>query len=165
LIKASHINNLLEEYHDSFQQFGKYVEVFKNPSKKELKDLGQEIRFIADAVAKTIYVWEAILATHNDVYREISDDFSKGGVTIHLDGEEEPLRSCLIEGIAKWRGQGYEMFESHGLDNISTSERKAKKFFEDLLSYEWSWADHFVKITHYLEKFEEVLNYIKEKGD
>jgi hypothetical protein len=46
-------------------------EVFSNPSKKELREIGEQIRFLIDADEKVIYVWNFSLAFHRDVAGEL----------------------------------------------------------------------------------------------
>jgi hypothetical protein len=53
---------------------GKSAEIFVNPSKKELRDAGEAIRFIADNKNKKLYVWNATHAFHKETWKSIKKD-------------------------------------------------------------------------------------------
>lgn len=60
------LRNLLEEFADSFKGTNKHIEVFKNPSKKEMNSVSETIkgetyiRFIAHKKAKDVYVFSPL---------------------------------------------------------------------------------------------------------
>lgn len=67
--------HLKEEYLTRVKSMiARSTEVFVNPSKKELMEIGQVIRFIADDKNKKVYVWDAVKAFHKQTWRQIKDD-------------------------------------------------------------------------------------------
>ncbi|MFW6172883.1 MAG: hypothetical protein ACOC5T_03990 [Elusimicrobiota bacterium] len=115
---------LKESYYGSFETTPayremkrEYVEVFKNPSTKELKNL-MDIRFIA--TEKDIYVWCADVALHVDVYEEFYIEFAHKHVILG----EGTYRSGKIDVYS---------LSGEGGDDISTDE--LKKYFYKVEKY------------------------------
>lgn len=50
------------------------VDIFENPTMKELKDIGGDIRFIADATNKKYWIWDAMTAVHLDMWKGVIKD-------------------------------------------------------------------------------------------
>ena len=48
--------------------------IFKNPSKKELKECGTDIRFIVDFKNKNLYTWNGGVLIHNEVAKWLSNE-------------------------------------------------------------------------------------------
>lgn len=68
------IDLLLEKYLTGFKKYGHMVDVFENPTKKEMKEIeggSGSFRFIADAKRQKIYVWSAMGAVHTDAWLNI----------------------------------------------------------------------------------------------
>lgn len=65
------IDQLLEKYLTAFNKYGHTLEIFENPSKKEMRGWETRFRFIADAKRKKIYMWPATGAIHSDAWTHI----------------------------------------------------------------------------------------------
>ncbi len=70
-IPESKIDRLCEKFLDAFIESGKTVEIFVNPSKRDIKSVqeaegssSKNVRFIADGNTKKIYTWNADLSLH-----------------------------------------------------------------------------------------------------
>jgi hypothetical protein len=136
MIRASDVIFLLEDYYGRIKSDSRFpiskqvsTEVFVNPSRKELRDIGDSIRFLADTNRKQIFVWTAEI-----MHRQAE---------IGLFGYQSYKPEILL-GVAERRGSDYEMTTSdqivmHGQDMT-------------LFSYDWTWADRYVRLTPYLEK-------------
>ena len=71
MITSKQLNNLLEKYSTSRRTSNGYMEVIENPSSSELinivkasKKADGEIRFLADAKTRIVYVFNADLGLH-----------------------------------------------------------------------------------------------------
>lgn len=100
---------LNDEYLGRYTLYGKSIEVFVNPSKKELKDIitidgkrKNDIRFIADRKKKKLYAWNSIGGIHYDIWYRIGDNRRYDDVT-------------LFSGLAEVKGGKMIMYESHVL--------------------------------------------------
>lgn len=65
-----------EEFYKGFKSGGQYVEVWENPTGREMSEAGgkhKAIRFTADSKTKTVYVWDAMTQVHHYVWEKIGD--------------------------------------------------------------------------------------------
>lgn len=69
----NNIDLLLEKYLTSIKKWGHIIDVYINPTPTELKDIQGEVRFIADAANKKLYIWSAMTALHIDIWSHIKD--------------------------------------------------------------------------------------------
>lgn len=74
---SQEVNLLVEKYLMGFKKHGEIRDVFVNPTKKELRELGAVYRFIADAARDKLYVFNADMLhdetwTHH-IRKEIKD--------------------------------------------------------------------------------------------
>ena len=70
------VDILLEKWLTAFKKYGHTLEVFENPSKKEMKGWEDRFRFIADAKRKKIYMWPASGAIHGDAWTHIKKELN-----------------------------------------------------------------------------------------
>jgi len=112
---------------------GKFT-VFKNPSKKEMKEAGTNettkrliIRFIADSKTKTFYVWPAFEGLHIDMWKQLGTNYFVQDV--------QNLRifcgSAELEG-SKWVVTNSDAFEVYG----------DGKEWEQSFSWVSKWVDY-----------------------
>ena len=112
---------------------GEDCEVFSNPNKKELSEIGDRIRFLIDADEKKIYVWSFSLAFHRDVAGE--------------------LRSKL-RGRNLLFGRGEKKGATYISDDIDTAV--SVKFLRD---QKWDWTENYsINIVPGIEK---ILNRLR----
>jgi hypothetical protein len=94
-MKADQIIIMLEEYFTRMKLFKTgtdSVEIFVNPSNREIqKDLGNEVKFVADLKTKEIYVWAEYGPLHQSFWQEkmhrnlYSDVLSKKAILGYAD--------------------------------------------------------------------------------
>lgn len=65
------IDLLLEKYLTAFKKYGHTLEVFENPTKKEMRGWEDRFRFIIDAKRQKMYMWPATGAIHQDAWLHI----------------------------------------------------------------------------------------------
>ena len=65
------IDLVLEKWLTAFKKYGHTLEVFENPSKKEMRGWEDSFRFIADAKRQKVYMWPATGAIHGDAWVHI----------------------------------------------------------------------------------------------
>lgn len=134
MITASQI---LEEYFTLFEK----IPIFTNPSRADLREMGDEIRFIAVAREKTVYCWDANLAIHDPVSRFLGLKFS----------------TEVFWGVAEKQGSKYVVASS---DTAHLYMKQAKRpasmtvaSWEDssyalkFLGQDWTWLDKYFEAT------------------
>ena len=68
------IDLLLEKWITAFKKYGHVVEVFENPTPKEIREFKKAFRFILDSKNKKVYIWDAMGAVHSDGWKHIKND-------------------------------------------------------------------------------------------
>ena len=136
--------DILEEYETSFRSswhMRNEVVVFCNPTSKELHNLGERIRLIADPETRKVYVWDARLTSHDEVNKQIGF------------GSDWIKKMCLQgEGIKSgsfYRVVGSDtLFFYHGSDPDKT-------FIKGFLRQDWSWLKKYnLDPDYFLKKIE-----------
>jgi hypothetical protein len=148
MITASQI---LEEYKTSFRIGSNYIEIFSNPSKKELLSCGDEIRFTADADKKEVYVWDGNLAIHDDANKTLG----YGGLW---------FKKPILTGIAQKEGSTYYAYRSDELESINLSPPGSEEFLTKLLSYDWDFVNRYINIKDLLQILSIKLQDYKKSG-
>ena len=67
----SEIDLVLEKWLIAFKKYGHMLDIYENPSKGELREIGPTQRFILDAKRKKCYIWPATGAIHADAWIHI----------------------------------------------------------------------------------------------
>lgn len=117
MIRANHI---VEEYETAFKINKEYIEIFSNPSRQEMRDLGDVIRFVAHGPTKKLYVWDAYLAMHNEILYRL-------GLTKSWD------KIDYLKGTAKSEGGHYDV-------TILTFGELGGELLRQLCKKDWSWT-------------------------
>ena len=97
---------LNEEYLTRIKGIGGSTEVFIDPSRRDLRDLSELIRIIADNRSKSIYVWDATKALHKEVWRQIKGKDSR----LEID-------PTLLAATGTKKGNMYHIFPEYGEQN------------------------------------------------
>jgi len=119
-----------EEFFLGFKYGGEYIEVFVNPSKKELKRI-PEIRFIADNKKKKVYAWDSEFAIHTDVWDKIGDS------------RDIYDSDTLLSGLAKKVGGKWKMTESDTYE-----------FGGNLINGgDFKWCDKYIEVSKKLKEW------------
>jgi len=139
LIKAKDILRITESYYDRVKIGKSSYEVFLNPSPKELRGIGNQVRFTADAQKKQIFVWDAEVLHWKAREMAGFPDYTEPGV---LDGEAEKV------------GGSYEMVYS---DQLGFDHHWVAQIFYEIIKLDWSWSDKYIKITPYLDSIKTKL--------
>ena len=155
MITSKQVTNILEKTLKWKQYYGEKVEILENPSSSEVIDLFdsktpdflREIRLIADADTKKVYVWNAELATHNMVQSDIG----------YPNLNNKPN---LILGMGKLSG-GKSIITEWDYSRFYASKSNLD-FLGKLFSYNWSWLSSYISnITSFLsveiEKYKKLV--------
>jgi hypothetical protein len=141
---------IIEAYHTGVRVGKNYVEVFKNPSKSELaKEFGgKEIRFLADPKRKDIYVWDAYIATHDDLQDEL--------LPKDLSIDE------VISGQASKEGSVYVAYSAANiafiLDDPDGFDLEDFETLKSTVEKDWSWTErHQISLTKLVKGLKEDL--------
>lgn len=126
------LRNLIEEFKTSFKNEGNYIEVFINPSKKEMSHVSQKIsdgtylRFMADPETKTVYVFKPDVL-HAAIERKLKIP------------SLSPYRS--LWGVAKNSNAGWRAI-SEDQASFSGLIRKA------IASKNWDWVNKYINVDN-----------------
>jgi hypothetical protein len=99
--------------------------VFVNPDRSEMTELGEWIKFIADASKREVYVWKLERAQHGEVQRQFNLPSFKDKNALH--------------GIASREGGFYTILFSDLLNNEDQSALRGK--LKSLKK--WSWLRYY----------------------
>jgi hypothetical protein len=159
MITSRQINNLLEDYVTGKKFFGYYAELFVNPSQSEISKIIKaskeytdirELRFIADARLRKVYIWNSYLVLHSSIKREL--------------GYPSDNCSYLFEGTASIKSGkpvviGWDYY--YDMDFMKVPKMN---MFIDLLNYKWNWLDNYISgSSAYMNKKKEELDrYLKK---
>lgn len=128
---------VLEEFVTGFinRHNSEYVEVFANPSKKQIDSVAEEydgkkyIRYMADGKEKKLYIFPPSVL-HLDVVKEIGSE----GYFRH------PSRYFYLMGIGvKENGK----WVSKHSNSFSATDSYDKEFVEEVLDAEWDWTKRY----------------------
>ena len=150
MITSKQVINIAEKYLKGKQYYGNFVDILENPSSSEVTNLFdsktpdflKEIRLIADADTKKVYIWNAELATHNMVQSDIG----------YPNLNNKPN---LILGMGKLSG-GKSIITEWDYSRFYASKSNLD-FLGRLFSYNWSW------LSSYINNITSFLNQEKEK--
>jgi hypothetical protein len=154
---AREITLLLESYLTSFYNKGVSVEVYLNPTEKEMRKLGYDIRFTAISDTKEIYCWSAHGEFHNR---------SKKLLNIRCPGHEISGHFCdnMLEGVAEKQGRIYVMTRSECFDRLFSAFKSDKdeldnerEALQKILTTNWNWVDKYIEVTGFLKKYRQKL--------
>ena len=123
------IDLVLEKWLTAFKKYGHTLEIFENPSKKEMREIGNVFRFIADAKRKKMYIWPATGAVHSDAWIHIKKQLN----------DSRPLykSSTLIPGVPEQSG----WIHIYGQKGIPRA-------ISDQYGYEdWSFAKKYIDLN------------------
>lgn len=126
----------------------KSLEIFVNPSMKDLRDIKSNfIRFIADVKKKHIYVWDGHLEVHSFIWKGLVEQGYEKGNSVY--GPDH-----LLAGYAKKRSGN--LYVDHETFNCKNT---------DFEKYDWKWIDKYVKdFTKEMNMNEEYFMRVKNVG-
>lgn len=121
------------------------IELFKNPTPKDHKDLGKYIRFTADNKKKALYAWKYDEAHHKDISKAV-------GIKHSFNDPD------LLTGVAEWKGGRYVFHSADFLKDFKKMVGSERSYLEALIYNDWGWVNKYVKIDDTLETMK---SYIK----
>lgn len=152
---AREIITLLEAYVSSFKNKGLPVEVYLNPTEKEMKGLGYDIRFTAIANSKEIYCWSA----HGEFNRP-----TRNHLGLDCPGHEiAGWCDNMLDGVAEKQGKRYVMTRSECFDRLLVGFHDDEESSEEvealktILSYDWRWVQRYIDVSKYLRRYRKQL--------
>jgi hypothetical protein len=154
MIKASRI---LEEYITLYSRSRgdstHTTPLFVNPDSNELRELGNDIRFIADSRREKVYVWNA--------YKELHCFMAE---FLYGDDETPPH---MFWGTAEREGGKYIIKDSHvvasHIANIGpyNLDKSRETWIQNFFFEDWQWLKRYFKIDDY---FKIIKDKVRDKG-
>lgn len=145
------IDLVIEKFLTGYSQYGKSIEIFENPTKKEQgiarkgdNSYSRDLRFIADGEKKRLWIWNAGQALHSDSWEVISKEIGDSR-RLYKDFE-------LVSG---------EIDVSEHLNVYYVVDFGGRNMAEAVLDIDWSWADKYFK--GFGQKFEDAVRHEMER--
>ena len=117
--------------YDLMPGISEVVDVFLNPSSKELREMGdnyaKSVRFIADSKKKAVYMFDGTKALHREMWHGISTELK--------DSRKLYNNSDLLVGVIQ--NNRDVLFESNYLYPLGV--------WEKIYDTDWKWADKYIK--------------------
>ena len=134
----------LEKYMDTVKVFNNQVEIFKNPTTRELDSLNtRAIRYFADPRDDTVYAWDGNLSTHYNL--KLNPEIAR------LLKNDNWLLIMFSAHAVKAEGK----YVAKGSDSYTPflySDKKLLASMKVFLEQDWSWADRYIAGTSDLTK-------------
>jgi hypothetical protein len=153
-LTPSKIDELCEKFIHGFLRNGKMVEVFQNPSKRDIKNArnaegsySKNLRFIADGNTKKIYAWNAALCLHSEMLSVLKEEgFISRSVQLYNDPD-------VTSG--EWN-------DKDGIELYYNVQWGPEEMGNVILDGDWSWVD---KTGFKMFQQKLMLTVAKELGD
>lgn len=172
MITSKQIQKLFEDYSKMGNVRGLPVTIYNNPTKsdflalqKEAKELNKKvdnIRYIADAKTKTIYVFNAEFAIHKEVKGILNLPIDPLKAPYILNGEAT-LRSGTLVPISE-RSTTISKILSNYL-NYPGNKVENSNYLKEVFSYNWDWLYSYVKVKKEIEGFRKSFLYLMKKDN
>lgn len=147
MITSKYIINLSEEYFTSKSINGDAVVLYVNPTAEDFtelyKDGVREIRWIADAKNKKVYVFDARLAIHQEALRVF---FNIDWFNIFLNKSNQYFY-LFLGGAKLFNKTSCGSPESAEVDYLFTHPRYIPDhidYLDKVFTYNWQWLDKYI---------------------
>jgi hypothetical protein len=156
VITSFQIISLVEEYAGILKVRGKEVTVYKNPSSSDIQEIIKSdpfsrdqyiARFVIDPVKSCVFIWNAWLANHDDVFNgKLGYDYSSHNHGKYIYGIADILNSKLVLSGPDYRGllMEYDQMIFNYKKALPFEQKAWKSYIDRLLSYNWSFADRYI---------------------
>lgn len=128
-------------------KYSKSSEIFVNPSFKEMREVGPEIRFIADSRDKKLYVWNIYSVLHFDAWLYIKPT---------EDDNSLAMKGTIFEGEAQQSGGSFTVINSNILNTWYDTKMVRK------LQQKFKWVNKYINIDVYFDYW---IHQIEEPDD
>lgn len=192
MITSKQIIQLSEDWFKSIKTSMEVVDIYVNPSSSDYLELNKrgirQIRFLADADSKEVYIADAMSLTHDQIALKLNKPRVVGAFESH--------QWNILPGIATISGNKSTMTFSDQLDGLyrdaesflkklPTSKSKSsrtkeisldmfkisvgspKNLIDNIITTDWSWCDKYVNISSwmssYKNKYQSLLQKYQEK--
>jgi len=134
----------LEKYMATVKVYNNQVEIFKNPTTRELDSLNtRAIRYFADPRDDTVYAWDGNLSTHYNM---------KENPEIARLLKNDSWLLIMFSGHAVKSGGKYIAKGSDSYTPLLYSDKKVLASMKVFLERDWSWVDKYIEGTSDLTK-------------
>ena len=123
-----------EEYSFGFKHVGKYIEVFSNPSQKEIKEIGKSLRFFADNKSRKIYAFNGYNLIHGQAWEYFPEKVKKG-------------RGFIDTSLLPIAKESKYVF----IDTLYVGDEE-NRHVKGVLDQDWKWVDKYVKVSPILNR-------------
>ena len=140
----SKAQEFLEKYLDTVKVYDKQVEIFKNPTIRELDSLNtRSIRYFADPKDQIVYAWNGNLSTHYNLKEnpEIARLLKNDNWLLRL------FSAHAVKEFGKYIAKGSDSYTP-----FLYSDKKLLAAMKIFLEQDWTWADKYILGTSELTK-------------
>jgi hypothetical protein len=145
-------SQILEEYHALLKTSSISVPVFFNPNRSDFREMGSDVRFIADAEEKKVYAWDASTVIHRTMKYFLGLD---------------TVSPKMFWGEADKHGNDYICIASDSfriaVENLLFDRRHGndksiyQKYVDEFLAQDWTWVDKYIDMTSYIQKVKDSI--------
>jgi hypothetical protein len=171
MITSKQILSYLEDYSTIGKVRGIAFAIYENPTKadflslqKEAKDQNKKvenIRYIANAKTKTIYVFNAEFAIHKEA-KDILGLPIDPLLAPHILNGEAKLRSSQMIPESD-RSTTISKILSNYL-NFPDKKVENAKYLKEVFTYNWDWLYSYIKVKPEIEKCKKAFTYLSRSG-
>lgn len=171
MITANQTIQLAEEYLGVVKIDGKPVVVYKNPTSSDIQEIIKSfdkdnrhfrVRFIIDLKTKSVYVWDAYLAVHQQIWKsgllsQYSSESQLTGEALIKSNKLEFLNSDILLSFI-------DMVTIVGrYDKPKTMKEKQDNWLVKFFNMDWSWSYKYISgLKEFIDKKRKELdNWIK----
>ena len=148
MLTSQYILQIVEKYFNTKKVYNNDVVIFQNPTLEDIKTIVHqtisyypEIRFIIDAKKQSVYIWDARLSNHNDIFTSVGLDWwSRDSNPSILFGTSSIKNNRLELDSSEWRNLFYYPI----LWSSSQSEyniNQYRKLLAEFFSFNWSFVE------------------------
>jgi hypothetical protein len=174
MITSKQLLKQIEQYSDTKNVSGHAVIIFENPTSSDILEISKttksspkEVRFIADAKTRKVYVWDAYLAIHREILKQINVKYSAMAPPYSMIGEAtingNKLNFKKSDALGNWMdislGPIPKSLTPQQKLNWDTDRSNANNEIRNYVNFDWSFADRYINgLNSYLKQQSQLLN-------
>ena len=171
MITSKFILNQIEQYSDTKNIAGHPVIIYENPTSSDIMEISKsikapskEVRFIADSKTSKVYIWNAYLAIHRDILKQLNLTYSCETFPYILFGEAiingNKLNFKTSDTLDNWveNAVGPPPRSLQPQQKLTWGKDRANQTIVKYFNFNWTFADKYVNgLNRYLKLQSSIL--------